>query len=58
MEAAKAGRTIFMPANPCPVCGDPHRYTSSNQCVTCTKERAAGYTDRVRRELREAKDRG
>ena len=53
MEAAKAGRRRYL-ADPCPVCEEEVRYTSSGQCVTCTKERASRYTEEIRSRLREA----
>lgn len=55
MEAARAGRKIRI-ASPCRVCGCKLRYTSSNQCVPCTKDRAREYEDSIREELKKNAD--
>lgn len=58
LEAAKAGRTIYLRARPCPVCDSHEFYTSSGQCVPCTKERAAQGVSSIRQTYREAKGLG
>ena len=55
MEAAKAGRTIYLRGRECPACGSNEFYTSSNQCVPCTKARAKKNCEIVRQTYREAK---
>lgn len=55
VDAAKAGRTIYIRQRPCPDCDSQEFYTSSGQCVPCTKERAAANCTEIRRMLREAK---
>lgn len=57
IEAARAGRTIFIRARPCPHCCSQEFYTSSNQCVPCTKQRSAANNVEIRRIYREAKAR-
>lgn len=54
-DAAKAGRTIWLRQRPCQVCGLHEFYTSSNQCVACTKERAKRHCESVRQIYRDAK---
>ena len=39
-QAAADGAVFYLPIEPCPKCGDHQRYVLSNQCITCTKERA------------------
>lgn len=51
MEAARAGRKRRI-ASPCQKCGCVIRYTSSNQCVACTIERARKHSDTIRDALR------
>lgn len=53
-KAAEAGRSQYV-GKPCIHCDSPVRYTSSNQCVVCTKARAAENTKELRRMLRDAK---
>ena len=55
VDAARAGRTIYIRPRPCPECDSQAFYTSSGQCVPCTKERAASNLGLIRRMLREAK---
>jgi hypothetical protein len=39
-QSAADGAVFYLPIEPCPKCGDHQRYVLSNQCITCTKERA------------------
>lgn len=54
IEAAKAGRRVYIGTKPCGECASKHRYTSSGQCVRCTKDRAAEYNKRLRSLLAKA----
>lgn len=54
IDAAKAGRRFFVHKTPCRTCHSRLRYTSSNQCVACTKDRAARYQERIREYLADA----
>ena len=53
--AAEAGRKFYMTEDPCKGCGDYVRYTSSAQCVTCTKTRANARQGAIRGKLRAAR---
>jgi len=55
MEAAIAGRTIFLRERPCRTCGSHEFYTNSGQCVPCTKRRAKAQNDALRSVYRAAK---
>lgn len=58
VDAAKAGRTIYIRQRPCPVCDSQEFYTNSGQCVPCTKERANRNNSAIRQAYREAKGLG
>ena len=52
LAAAERGDKFFQPPEPCNKCGDDTRYVASNQCVTCSKRRAAENTRAFRDKLR------
>ena len=54
-EAAEAGRVKFICDRECQKCRSLVRYTSSRQCVDCSKSRVAKYVQGIRRTLRRAK---
>lgn len=56
-QAADAGRHIYLRRRKCGACGCARFYTSSGQCVDCTKARATAATIELRNALRESKRR-
>ena len=52
MRAAEAGRVKYRAKDPCNHSGNHERYTSSAQCVTCTKDRGRESTRKLREALR------
>ena len=56
--AAKAGKTIFVTPKPCDKCGSDLRYVLSNQCVPCSRKRAAEATKEFREMVRKARSEG
>lgn len=56
MKAAEDGEVHFVSPRECPRCGSALRYTSSNQCVPCTKARAQGDCDDIRATLKRARE--
>lgn len=56
-QAAEAGRHIYLRRRKCAECGCPRFYTSSGQCVDCTKARATAALVELRDALRSAKER-
>ena len=54
-EASVAGRTKYIGAVPCRVCGGFVRYTSSCQCVPCAVKRAVEASRERRRRLSASK---
>lgn len=55
LVAAAAGRLKFL-GRPCRKCGGEVRYTSSRQCVACTKARAIADQAMIREMLRANKE--
>ena len=54
IEAARAGRRIYLVRKGCRKCKCRLRYTSSGACVPCTKDRSVAYNEQLRKILREA----
>ncbi|EKL3440989.1 hypothetical protein PRA02_004691 [Salmonella enterica] len=38
----------FFEGKPCVKCGETQRYTTSSQCVACSKQRLKNYNERLR----------
>jgi hypothetical protein len=55
MEAAQAGLTIYTSDKPCKHLHGRQRYTSTGQCVACTKLRAKENLYNLRRTLADAR---
>lgn len=51
LAAAKARSKTFT-GLPCKLCAGTLRYTSSTQCVPCSKRRASEYGERIRKLLK------
>lgn len=54
-EAACKGLTIYASDKVCPLGHGRERYTTTGQCVVCTKLRAKARQDRIRRVRDEAR---
>ena len=54
LEAAQAGQIHYKALKPCPVCGDPYRYTKADRCVTCEKARSKKVKDAERLAIKSA----
>lgn len=56
--AAESGEVIYDARTACSSCGSLQRYTSSGQCVPCTKTRANNRLGAIRETLSAAKTQG
>ena len=54
MEAAERG-AVHYEHTPCLKCGDSLRYVLSNQCVSCTKDRARRHQNAIRMVAKKAR---
>ena len=58
VAAAAVGAVKYLAKAKCKKCGTRHRYTTSGQCVACTKARANARIDKIRSAVRAGRSSG